>query len=80
MDDVHLGTLDMNLIVALDALPTERSVTRAAARIGITQSAASHALARRRKLDQFVLPPSTLRMWPVMNEAWSDAGGKEGGL
>jgi DNA-binding transcriptional ArsR family regulator len=46
-NDVHLGTFDLNLLVAL---LTERSVTRAAARIGITQSAASHALARLRKL------------------------------
>jgi DNA-binding transcriptional LysR family regulator len=37
MNDVHLGTFDLNLLVALDALLTERSVTRAAARIGITQ-------------------------------------------
>jgi len=50
MNDVHLGTFDLNLLVALDALLAERSVTRAAARIGITQSAASHALARLRTL------------------------------
>ena len=50
MNDVHLGTFDLNLLLALDALLTERSVTRASARIGITQSAASHALARLRKL------------------------------
>jgi DNA-binding transcriptional LysR family regulator len=51
MHDLHsatLGSLDLNLIVALDALLEERSVTRAAARIGITQSAMSHALARLR--------------------------------
>jgi hypothetical protein len=40
MNDVHLGTFDLNLLLALDALLTERSVTRASARIGITQSAA----------------------------------------
>ncbi len=50
MNEVHLGTFDLNLLLALDALLTERSVTRASARIGITQSAASHALARLRKL------------------------------
>jgi DNA-binding transcriptional LysR family regulator len=50
MHAVHLGTFDLNLLLALDALLTERSVTRASARIGITQSAASHALARLRKL------------------------------
>jgi DNA-binding transcriptional LysR family regulator len=50
MNEVHLGGFDLNLLVALDALLAERSVTRAAARIGITQSAASHALSRLRKL------------------------------
>src|SRR5580658_9972979 len=50
MNSVHLGAIDLNLLVALDALLAERSVTRAAFRIGITQSAASHALARLRKL------------------------------
>lgn len=48
IDHVHLARLDLNLLVALDALLTERSVTRAAARIGISQSAMSHALARLR--------------------------------
>ncbi|AMB47857.1 LysR family transcriptional regulator [Methylobacterium sp. AMS5] len=48
IDHVHLSRLDLNLLVALDALLTERSVTRAAGRIGISQSAMSHALARLR--------------------------------
>ena len=48
IDHVHLARLDLNLLVALDALLTERSVTRAAGRIGISQSAMSHALARLR--------------------------------
>jgi DNA-binding transcriptional LysR family regulator len=50
MNGVHLGAFDLNLLVALDALLAERSVTRAAARLGLTQSAASHALARLRRL------------------------------
>jgi DNA-binding transcriptional LysR family regulator len=50
MNNVHLGAFDLNLLVALDALLTEGSVTKAAARIGVTQSAASHALARLRNL------------------------------
>jgi DNA-binding transcriptional LysR family regulator len=50
MNEVHLGAFDLNLLVALDALLTEGSVTRAAVRIGITQSAASHALSRLRRL------------------------------
>jgi DNA-binding transcriptional LysR family regulator len=50
MNEVHLGAFDLNLLVALDALLVEGSVTKAAARIGVTQSAASHALSRLRKL------------------------------
>ena len=50
MNDVHLGSVDLNLLVVLDALLHERNVTRAAARVGITQSAASHALGRLRAL------------------------------
>src|SRR6266550_8491633 len=50
IDAVNLGRIDLNLLVHLDALLTERSVTRAAARIGIGQSAMSHNLARLRRL------------------------------
>jgi LysR family transcriptional regulator, mexEF-oprN operon transcriptional activator len=50
IDHANLGRLDLNLLVALDALLTERSVTRAAARLGLTQSAMSHNLARLRTL------------------------------
>lgn len=50
MDTVHdaLAALDLNLVRALDVLLAERHVTKAAARLGVTQSAASHALARLR--------------------------------
>ncbi|MBX3186271.1 MAG: LysR family transcriptional regulator [Labilithrix sp.] len=50
MHDVHLSGVDLNLLVALRALLAERHVTRAAARIGLTQPAMSHALARLREL------------------------------
>jgi DNA-binding transcriptional LysR family regulator len=50
MHPVHLGSVDLNLLVALDALLVDRNVTRAAERVGITQSAMSHALARLRLL------------------------------
>ena len=40
----HLANLDLNLLVAL----RERSVTRAAERLGVTQPAASAALTARR--------------------------------
>ncbi len=45
-----LRGVDLNLVRVLDALLAERHVTRAAARLGISQSAASHALARLRRL------------------------------
>lgn len=44
----RLAPLDLNLLVAFDALARERNVTRAAERVGITQSAMSHALRRLR--------------------------------
>ena len=43
-----LSAVDLNLVVALHALLEERSVTRAAARIGLSQPAVSHALSRLR--------------------------------
>ena len=48
IDHANLGRFDLNLLVALDALLTERNVTRAAARVGLGQSAMSHNLARLR--------------------------------
>ena len=50
IDHANLSRLDLNLLVAFDALLTERSVTRAAARIGLGQSAMSHKLGRLRAL------------------------------
>ena len=44
--------VDLNLLTALEALLAERSVTRAAARIGLSQPATSHALSRLRTLFQ----------------------------
>lgn len=41
---------NLNLLVALDALLAERSVTRAAARVGLTQSGMSNALAQLRRV------------------------------
>lgn len=42
--------IDLNLLVAFDALSNERNVTRAAARVGVSQPAMSAALSRLRKL------------------------------
>lgn len=47
---MNLNGIDLNLLVALDALLDERSVTRAAERLSIGQPAMSAALARLRKL------------------------------
>jgi DNA-binding transcriptional LysR family regulator len=45
---MNLNSLDLNLLVALDALLLEANVSRAAMRIGLSQPAASHALQRLR--------------------------------
>ena len=41
--------LDLNLLLALDVLLAESSITRAAAKLNLSQSAASSALARLRE-------------------------------
>jgi DNA-binding transcriptional LysR family regulator len=48
MNTVHVEAFDLNLLLAFDALWSERHVTRASRRIGVTQSAMSHALRRLR--------------------------------
>jgi hypothetical protein len=40
----NLASIDLNLLVALDALISEAHVGRAARKIGLSQPAASHAL------------------------------------
>jgi DNA-binding transcriptional LysR family regulator len=47
---MNLASLDLNLLVALDALLLEASVSRAAMRIGLSQPATSHALQRLRDI------------------------------
>ncbi|MEU5843669.1 LysR family transcriptional regulator [Rhodococcus sp. NPDC047139] len=53
----RLASVNLNLLVPLLALLEERSVTRAAARVGMTQPAMSHALGRMRRLfgDELVV-------------------------
>ena len=46
----NISGIDMNLVLALDALLREASVTRAAQRMGLSQPAMSHALGRLREL------------------------------
>jgi DNA-binding transcriptional LysR family regulator len=61
MPDIHFNNLDLNLLRIFDALLDERSVTRAGARLGMTQSAVSHALNRLRHTlgDELFLRTST---------------------
>jgi len=47
---LNLAAHDLNLLTAFDALMHERNVTRAAERIGLSQSAMSHTLRRLREL------------------------------
>jgi DNA-binding transcriptional LysR family regulator len=52
MYDIDIRSLDLNLLIVLSALLKERSVTRAATRLGLSQSATSHALGRLRNFFQ----------------------------
>ncbi|WP_217577458.1 LysR family transcriptional regulator [Mesorhizobium sp. GbtcB19] len=59
--DTKLASIDLNLLIALDALLVYRNVTHAARRIGQTQPAMSRALARLRDLlgDDLLVRSST---------------------
>jgi DNA-binding transcriptional LysR family regulator len=59
--------LDLNLLRVFDVLLEERSVTRAGARLGLTQSAVSHALNRLRYMlsdELFVRGPAGMQPTP----------------
>lgn len=47
---MNINALDLNLLLAFDAIDRERNITLAAARVGLSQPALSNALARLRKL------------------------------
>lgn len=47
--DMNLQAIDLNLLVAFEALMDERNVTRAARRVGLSQPAMSNALTRLRR-------------------------------
>jgi DNA-binding transcriptional LysR family regulator len=77
----RLRRLDLNLLVALDCLLTERGVSKAARRLGLSQSATSESLARlRRHFDDpllhgvpraYELSPLAQRLRPMVAEAVS---------
>lgn len=67
MHAVHIRDLDLNLLVVFDALLRERSVTRAASEVGLSQGAMSHALNRLRAFFEdplFVKTPSGMEPTP----------------
>lgn len=61
MPSTQLGGIDLNLLIALDALLTEVNVTRAAKRVGLSQPTMSHALNRLRALFEDPLLVRTTR-------------------
>ena len=66
MNEIDLRRFDLNLLVVFEVLMIERNVTRAADRLGRTQSAVSHSLSRlRRQLGDPLLIKAGARMQPT---------------
>src|SRR5215468_2449175 len=66
MNQIDLRHFDLNLLVVFDVLMSERSVTRAAERLGRTQSAVSHSLSRlRQQFGDPLLTKGKARMQPT---------------
>src|SRR5215510_5614531 len=66
MNEIDLRRFDLNLLVVFEVLMAERNVTRAAVKLGRTQSAVSHSLARlRSQLDDPLLVKSGRLMEPT---------------
>jgi DNA-binding transcriptional LysR family regulator len=88
MHDSPLRGVDLNLLLLLHALLSERHVTRAARRVGLSQSAASHALSRLRELygDPLLvrrgraldLSPRALLLLPELEQGLSQLEGTLG--
>lgn len=79
MNSAHFRTLDLNLLRVFDEVMSERSLTRAAKKLSITQPAVSNALRRFREAvgdelikrdGQLMVPtPRALALWPAVREA-----------
>jgi DNA-binding transcriptional LysR family regulator len=70
-DAMHLGKLDLNLLLVFDAVLRERSVVRAADALAISQPAVSHALNRLRhalKDKLFIRTPTGMMPTPRAEE------------
>src|SRR5262249_10214710 len=66
MNEIDLRRFDLNLLIVFEVLMAERSVTRTAERLGRTQSAISHSLARlRQQLGDPLLLKGARRMEPT---------------
>ena len=64
---MNFATLDLNLLRVFDAMMEERSTTRAGDRLGVTQSAVSHSVARLRDLfgdELFIRTPFGMEPTP----------------
>lgn len=80
--NLNLSALDLNLLVVLEALLAERHVTKAAARVGLSQSATSHALGRLRELyddpllvrsgNAMTLTPRAVALHPAVERGLSE--------
>jgi DNA-binding transcriptional LysR family regulator len=71
MNGPNIAAVDLNLLKAFEALLRERSVTRAAISIGVSQPALSHSLTRLRHLfgdDLFVRLPHGMEPTPKAHE------------
>ena len=63
----HWGAIDLNLLIVFDALMQEHNLTRAGRRLGLSQPATSHALARLRHMlndELFVRAPDGMQPTP----------------
>lgn len=79
MSDLNFRTLDLNLLRVFDEVMAERSLTRAARNLSLTQPAVSNALRRLRETlgDELVQrsgqgmapTPRALTIWPSVREA-----------
>jgi DNA-binding transcriptional LysR family regulator len=61
---MNSGSIDLNLLIVFDMLMQERNLTRAGRRLGLSQPATSHALARLRHMlndDLFVRTPEGMQ-------------------
>ncbi len=81
MNSTNFRTLDLNLLRVFDEVMSERSLTRAADKLAITQPAVSNALQRfrdamgdeliKRSGREMVPTPRALELWPAVREALS---------